>query len=155
MTEAQRGFVEEIAEYYFRNDGMPHERGRVIGWLIISEPHEQSASAICDRLGVARSDVDWVSRQLVPAKVLSRRDAGSGEYHLTMGDSAWVDRMEEVFGKIPAFHEILQEGATLLAGAPEGRARRVVNMERFFGYLATEIPQVFDRYRETVQPTSA
>jgi hypothetical protein len=158
MPDAQLRFVEQIAQYYFDNDGMPPARGRVIGWLIISHPREQSAAEIARRLGVERADVDWVAEKLVPASVLIRRtpDAENpGEYSLEMGDNAWVDRMQQVFSKIPLFHEILAEGVGLLADADLARRRRVVNMERFFGYLASEIPGIFDRYRVTVQTQSA
>ena len=150
LPDTQRRFVEGIAQYYYDNDGMPFGRGRTIGWLIISEPRVQPVGRICQRLDVSREDVDWVARQLAPAKVLIRHETGpDGDYALEMGDTAWVDRMQDVFSKIPAFHQILAGGAELLAGAPPQRRHRVANMERFFGYLATEIPTVFDRYRAT------
>lgn len=155
LPEAQQRFVDGIAQYYYDNDGMPRGRGRVIGWMIISDPKVQSVSEICRRLDVQPEDVDWVARQLSPANVLRRHEpADTGEYALEMGDTAWVDRMQEVFSKMPAFHQILAEGSALLADAPAGRRARVDGMEKFFGYLSTEIPGVFDRYRAATRQSA-
>jgi hypothetical protein len=152
LPEAQRAFVEQLAQYYYENDGMPHSRGQVIGWLIISEPKKQRASEIARRLDIDRADVDWITGKLIPAAVLVREDIdGSDDYYVEMGDNAWVNRMQQVFSKIPEFHQILAEGVALLEDSDGTRRQRVVTMERFFGYLATEIPGIFDRYRETVR----
>src|SRR5882724_11699576 len=90
LPEAQRAFVEKIAQYYYDNDGMPHERGRVIGWLIISDPKKERASEIADRLGIDRVDVAGTTEKLIPATVLTREDIdGSDDYYVEMGDNAW------------------------------------------------------------------
>ena len=52
LTEGERSFVEKVAEYYYVNDGMPHDRGRVVGWLMICDPAEQTAEQIAKALGV-------------------------------------------------------------------------------------------------------
>ncbi len=38
LTESEKTFVEKVAQYYYENDGMPHERGRVVGYMMICDP---------------------------------------------------------------------------------------------------------------------
>lgn len=126
---------------------MPHERGRVIGWLIISDPPRQSTADLMTRLGVDREAIDRVADQLVPANVIHREDGAGGEYYLSMTDDSWPNAVRHVFANFPEFHEILSYGLEVLSTATPARRERAVRLERLFGFLAAEIPALLDRYQ--------
>ncbi|MFB6889485.1 hypothetical protein ACFCX4_09255 [Kitasatospora sp. NPDC056327] len=143
LTDAERIIVDGVAEYYWQNDGMPHERGRVIGWLIVSDPVEQTTAELTARLGTTRAAIDRVADQLVPAGVVFRRDLPDGdEYALYMNDESWPNAVLEVFANIPDFATILQDAQQVLADSPAERRERLDRTEHLFGFLAREVPAV-------------
>lgn len=66
LTESEKIFVEKVAQYYYENDGMPHERGRVVGYMMICDPAAQTADEISLMLGVERAAIDRIVDQLTP-----------------------------------------------------------------------------------------
>jgi DNA-binding MarR family transcriptional regulator len=147
LTEGEKAFVARVGEHY-HNDGFPLDSGRVLGWMIISDPPEQSATEIAARLAVSPSTVDAVAEQLVPATLLNRRDGENGEYFLSLSDEAWPRVVSHTFAGWPGLHQILKDGSSALAGEPAERSARVDNMERLFAYLVTELPDMMRRWEQ-------
>jgi DNA-binding MarR family transcriptional regulator len=155
LSAAENVVVNGVAEYYWQNDGMPHDRGRVIGWLIISDPPRQSTKELQDRLGVDREAIDRVADQLVPANVILREEGADGEYYLSMTDDSWPNAVRHVFANFPEFHDILRYGLEVLSDAPGERRERTIRLERLFGFLAAEIPALLDRYERQTAATAS
>lgn len=146
LNTGEREFVHAVAEHYRDTDNMAWEHGYLIGWLLISDPVEQTSSALCETLGVSPESVEHISRLLVAPGILDRRELAAGEYALTLRHDAWPKVVQHALVTLPDFHAVMEEGVRALAGASDLRRRRVENMERFYRYLGTEIPAVFDRY---------
>ncbi|MFG2129196.1 hypothetical protein ACGFNV_15540 [Streptomyces sp. NPDC048751] len=152
LTAAERIIVDGVAEYYWQNDGMPHERGRVIGWLIISDPVEQTTAELIARLGTTREAIDRVADQLVPAHVIFRKDIpGTDEYALSMNDESWPNAVLEVFANIPEFDRILCDAQETLKDEDPERRARLDRTQHLFGFIAREIPSVLTTYAEREQ----
>lgn len=154
LSEGERRFVDQVADYYYFNDGMPRERGQVLGWLMISDPPEQTADQIADTLGVSRDDVDRMIAQLVPSTehqggVFQRTDLPGGGYSVRMLEGRWANQIKAVFAGIPDFHQVTAYGLEVLDGASPERRRRLVLMERFLRYLTEEFPAMWERYERT------
>jgi hypothetical protein len=147
LTEAEKTVVAGVADYYWQNDGMPKDRGSVIGYLIVCDPAEQSFAQICDTLSVGREAVERVCDQLVPANVIIRKaDPAIGDDTVYLSADSWPNAVKHVFANIPEFHEILTDGIEVLADAAPERRERIERVERLFGYLSAEIPSVLDNY---------
>lgn len=152
LTDGERTFVEKVAEYYHVNDGMPHERGRVVGWLMICEPAAQTADDIARTLGVPRAAVDRIVDQLTPendpVSVFERTGALTGNYTVRLRENSWAPKVRGIFAEFPDFHSIARKGLTGMraAGASEERLRRLATMERFLGFVSTEMPAILERY---------
>lgn len=147
LTEGERDYVDRIAEHYHDTDNMAWDHGYLIGWLMISDPIEQSTTQLCETLGVSRESVDHIDRLLVPPGVLTHEDGPDGEYTLAMSPDVWPRIVQHSMLAVPSFHSVMQHGLDVLDGEPEERRRRLVQMEKFFRYLGEELPAVFDRYQ--------
>ena len=65
-TDDELDYVDEVATF-FADEGMPLIAGRVIGWLLISDPPEQSAADLARVLGVSRGTAyTYLSQGRVP-----------------------------------------------------------------------------------------
>ncbi|MFJ8148778.1 hypothetical protein ACIQ8D_31415 [Streptomyces sp. NPDC096094] len=146
LTEDERDYVNRVAEHYRDTDNMAWEHGFLIGWLMICDPVEQSATQLCKALGVRRESVDHIDALLVPPGVLTHKDLPDGEYALAMSIDVWPKTVQHSMLAVPSFHSVMEHGLQVLDGEPEERRRRLVSMERFFRYLGEELPAVFDRY---------
>ncbi|MEV8129119.1 hypothetical protein AB0P07_34660 [Streptomyces sp. NPDC085944] len=154
LNEGERDYVNRVAEHYRDTDNMAWEHGYVIGWLMISDPVQQSAAELCETLGVTREAVDHIDKLLVPPGVLTRQELPGGEYALAMSVDVWPKTVQHSMLSLPSFHTVMRHGLDVLADEPEERCRRIANMERFFRYLGEEIPAVFDRYEPPTPLTS-
>ncbi|MBA0052403.1 hypothetical protein E0L36_16235 [Streptomyces sp. AJS327] len=154
MAADERDFVERIAEYYFQNDGLPVDQGRVVGWMLICDPPEQPVSDIVRTLGVPREAVDRIVDQLTPegnpVKVFERRGSFDEEYTLRLLENSWAPKVRRVFAEFPDLGRIINEGIVSLRaeGVPEERLQRIVNMGRFLDFLSEEMPKILERYEE-------
>ncbi|MHC0432836.1 hypothetical protein ACX6XY_22070 [Streptomyces sp. O3] len=146
LSEGERDYVDRIAEHYRDTDKMAWDHGYLIGWLMISDPVEQSVEQLVKTLGVSRDAVDHIDRLLTPPGVLTRRELSDGEYALTMTTDVWPNNVRQALLAMPNFHAVMRHGLEVLEDAPDERRRRLVNMEAFFRYLGRELPAVFDRY---------
>ncbi|GCB52019.1 hypothetical protein [Streptomyces sp. NL15-2K] len=147
LTDAERIIVNGVADYYWQNDGMPHERGRVIGWLIISDPIEQTTAELMARLGTTREAIDRVADQLVPAHVVLRRDVpGTDEYALFMNNESWPNAVLDVFANIPEFDRILRDAQDTLKDEDPERRQRLDRTQHLFGFIAKEVPELLASY---------
>jgi hypothetical protein len=151
-TDGERRFVDMVADYYHMNDGMPLDRGRVLGWLMICDPPEQRASAIAKSLGASRAEVDRIVDQLTATAerdygVFERTEIpGTGDYRVRMIEGRWVQQIKRVFAGIPEFHDAVKEGLAVVADAPASRRQRLVNMDQMLSHLAVELPAIWARY---------
>lgn len=153
-TELEMSFVEQVAQYYYDNDGMPHDRGRVVGWLMISDPPKQSASQIVAALGVLRAEVDRIVDQLTPdgdpVSVFERSGALTEDYVVWLRENSWGPKVKGIFTEFTDFHRVAAEGLKALAGESAHRLGRLRNMERFLRFVSTEMPKILERHEQRV-----
>ncbi|ALJ20877.1 GbsR/MarR family transcriptional regulator [Microbacterium sp. No. 7] len=66
LSGAGNDNVDAVADF-FAQEGVPLIPGRVIGWLLISDPPEQSAADLSRVLDVSRSSISSATRPLMPS----------------------------------------------------------------------------------------
>ncbi|MEU3252297.1 hypothetical protein [Streptomyces sp. NPDC006997] len=154
LSEGETAFVEKVAQYYFENDGMPHDRGRVVGYMMICDPPEQTAADIEKSLGVPRAAIDRIVDQLTPendpVSVFERSGSLDENYTIRLRENSWGPKVRGIFSEFPDFHRIAADGLTALRkeNASDERLKRLANMERFLGFVSAEMPAILERYEQ-------
>jgi DNA-binding transcriptional regulator GbsR (MarR family) len=127
--------------------GMPPMVARVLGWLLICEPAQQSIGQIGKALGVSRASVSIATRLLEAPGWIRRTPApGARGYFFEVAPGA--------FERIPAaalfslLRRTLEEGLAVLPDPDAERGSRLREARDFYAYVETEIPRLIDRYRE-------
>ena len=84
------GWVERVAEFWSEQSGLPAITGRVVGWLMVSAPPEQSAAEIAKAIGASRASLT-TSMQLLIAMglVRSQKRPGQRTTYYRIDDDAW------------------------------------------------------------------
>ncbi|MGI5273093.1 GbsR/MarR family transcriptional regulator [Nonomuraea sp. CA-218870] len=145
-TDAELDFVDEVAAF-FAAEGLPHIAGRVIGWLLICDPPEQSAAQLALALQVSRSSISSTTRLLTPSGLVEgvRRRGDRQEYFRIAADG-WSRMLAGRYARTTAFRQVTERGLAVLSGADPGRRERLANVAELYRFLETELPALWDRW---------
>ncbi|WP_017587715.1 GbsR/MarR family transcriptional regulator [Nocardiopsis ganjiahuensis] len=118
-------WVDRIASHLTAVDGLPPITGRVLGWLMVCEPVEQSAGQIAEAIGASRGSMTPNLRQLTGVGFVERINRpGSRTTYYRLVDNAWQAVVEQQVAALRSFRAITAEGIDLLDARSE-RSRRV------------------------------
>lgn len=139
-------FSDHVGRFYAERYGFPPVAGRLIGYLYVCEPAQQTINEIGDTLLTSRSAINNAVKMLETQKLVHRsRPAGTRSDVISLNPLGW-----ENLGFDPS--EYLQmaslgcEGLALLRDAtPERREalKIVVSLNEF---LAERLPQLYDEW---------
>jgi DNA-binding transcriptional regulator GbsR (MarR family) len=117
-------WVERVTAFLTR-DGVPPIAGRIMGWLMICDPPEQSAAEIAAAISASRASLTTNMQILTVMAVVSRRiRPGERTAYYRMEDDAWEKLVRRQIASLASFCEITQAGMTLI-GQESERATRI------------------------------
>ncbi|MFC4117598.1 GbsR/MarR family transcriptional regulator [Nonomuraea zeae] len=145
-TDAELDFVDDVA-VFFERDGMPLIAGRVIGWLLISDPPEQSAAELADVLRVSRSSISSATRLLTPSGLVEGvRRRGERQEFFRIAADGWSRMLAGRYAKTAAFRQITEAGLRVLADSTPQRRERLGNVHELYRFLEKELPALWERW---------
>ncbi|GAA3167343.1 GbsR/MarR family transcriptional regulator [Nonomuraea salmonea] len=129
-------WVERVAMYLAR-DGVPPIAGRVLGWLMVCDPPEQSAADISQAIGASRASLTSNLRLLTSMGFLTwRTRPGERTVFYRMADDAWAVVVRRQIAGITSFLDITRDGLDLV-GPGDSRAARIRQAHATFEWMAT------------------
>lgn len=132
-------WAEQVAMHLAR-DGMPPIAGRILGWLMVCDPPEQSAAQISAAIGASRASLTQNLRLLTGMGFLTwRTRPGDRTMYYRMADDAWQAVVRRQVAGIASFLDITRQGLDLL-GPEDDRAARIRQAHAAFAWMA----RVFD-----------
>jgi DNA-binding transcriptional regulator GbsR (MarR family) len=129
-------WVERVAAAFAQHFGLPPITGRILGWLLICDPPEQSAGAIADAIGASRASLTTSMRLLTAGEFVRRRHRpGERTTYFRIDDGAWERVIRQRIIGMASLREITEDAMALI-GADSERASRVRAAHAFFGWLS-------------------
>jgi hypothetical protein len=129
-------WVERVASFCTEQWGLPPITGRILGWLMICDPTEQSASQIAEAIGASRASLTTNIRQLTAAGFVRRRSRpGERTAYFWIDDDAWERVLHNRFASMAAFTNIARDGMEL-TGSKSAQAGRMQSAYDAFDWLA-------------------
>jgi DNA-binding transcriptional regulator GbsR (MarR family) len=146
-TDAELQYVEEVA-LGFERQGLFRMAGRVLGWLLICDPPEQTFGQLAEVLQASKGSISAAMKFLVPAGLVERisRPGHRRDYYRCR-PGAWADLARDQSRLYDEFRELAQRGLELLADAPAARRERLQDMHDFYAWLEREMPALWERWR--------
>jgi DNA-binding transcriptional regulator GbsR (MarR family) len=130
------GWVERVATFFAEHYGLPPITGRIVGWLMICEPPEQSAAQIAAAIGASRASLTTNMRLLTASGLVHRLTRSGGRTaYFRIDDDMWQKVIRRRIASMMSFGEITQDAIRLL-GANKPRAARVRAAHEFFQWMA-------------------
>jgi hypothetical protein len=125
---------------------MPRMVARLLGWMLICDPPQQSSADLARALGVSRASISIATR-LLEASNLIRRVADPGRReHLYEVDVQMFTGQMDVVSKFAALRRAMERGIELVGGEGDPRAARLREARDFYAFIEREVPRVIERY---------
>jgi DNA-binding transcriptional regulator GbsR (MarR family) len=132
-------WVERVA-MFLAPEGVPPIAGRVLGWLMICDPPEQSAGQIGEAIGASRASLTTNMRVLTTMGFVTRRTRpGERTAYYRVEDDAWEKVVRRQIATLASFSEITRDGMALV-GRDNARAGRIRDAHDIFDWMR----KVFD-----------
>ena len=128
-------WVERVAMFYAEQYGLPPITGRILGWLMICDPPEQSAGEIAEAIGASRASITTNMRLLSATELVQRRTRpGERTAYYRVDDDAWEKVVRRKFASLASFREITRDGMNLV-GTDSTRAARLRAAHEIYEWL--------------------
>jgi DNA-binding transcriptional regulator GbsR (MarR family) len=139
-------FVEELGMQFELEAGAPRMVGRVLGWLLVCEPPEQSAAELAHTLQASKGSISTATRVLLRMGMVERvRIRGERFDRFRALPEAWDDFLwrDEQFAEP---RRVLRLGLEALAGEPSERRERLEQMDLIYAWWQRRLPQLREEY---------
>jgi DNA-binding transcriptional regulator GbsR (MarR family) len=129
-------WVEQVATFFVEQYALPPITGRILGWLMICDPPEQSPAEIAAAIGASRASLTTNTRLLIASGLVHRfTRAGGRTAYYRIDDDMWEKVTRRRIASLASFSEITKDAMTLL-GADNPRAARVRSAHEYFEWMA-------------------
>ena len=130
-------WVERMGTFFAENYGMPPITGRILSWLLVCEPAEQSAAEIAAAIRASRASLT-TNMRLLTASGLARRitRAGARTTFYRVDDDAWEAVIRRRIATLAAIETLTEEGMRLV-GPDTQRAARLRATHEVFAWADT------------------
>jgi hypothetical protein len=146
-SEEQLAWADRAGRYYVRQYNIPPVAGRVVGYLAVCDPPEQTIDQLAETLLASRSAIAGAVKLLEGYRAVRReRAAGDRVDRVSLAPSALEPR-----GFDPVVYKELaglaREGLAVLGDAPAGRRAVLEEVAALADFLAEKMPAVFEEWR--------
>jgi DNA-binding transcriptional ArsR family regulator len=144
---------------FYERSGGARMPGRVVGWLLICDPPQQSITEIAEALDVSKASVSTTARLLERANLIERVPvAGSRQHHYRIRSGGWPQIVQASMGTVTFVRGVAQRGLDLLADAPPERRARLQDFYDFMSFAQEDYGEAFlqrwERYRKAREKES-
>jgi len=139
-TDEELTFADHMGRFYARRYAFPPMVGRLIGYLAVCDPTEQTISELAEALLASRSAITGAVQYLEAMHVLSRsRSAGERMDRVRLDMSSPQSRGMDI-SEYDELGQLAREGLEVLRDAPTERQALLLEMSAFADFLVEQIP---------------
>lgn len=146
-------WVEQVTAFLTR-DGFPPIAGRILGWLMICDPPDQSAAQIAAAIGASRASLTTNMQVLLIMGVVSRHPRpGQRTAYYRVENESWERLVRQRIAGLASFCELTDAGMRLV-GSDSARATRIRAAHETFEWMArifADAPPLSSRTRSQSQ----
>jgi DNA-binding MarR family transcriptional regulator len=141
-------FADHIARFYAEKYGFAPVTGRLIGYLSVCQPMEQSINDIAEALFTSRSAINGAIKTIENMNLIQRsRPAGTRADLISLNPRDWRDTGFQASEYMQSA-ALAREGLELLKDASPERRQPLEMMVSMNDFLAERIPKLYDEWIE-------
>jgi hypothetical protein len=147
-SDGEITYSDHVGRFYARRYGMAPMVGRLLGYLSVCDPPEQTIAELADALLASRSAIaDGVAKLEVLSLIQRSRAAGERMDRVRI-DMSSPHAMGFDTSEYQEQVELTQEGLDMLADAPVERRAILLEHNAFAKFLVERIPVMAEEWKE-------
>ena len=143
----EQQFVEEVG-IVFEQTGLPRMAGRILGWLLISDPPYQSTIQLAEVLMASKGSISTITRLLIQLGLIERLSLpGVRHDHFRIRPDAWRHMIRRgLEDEIKMVRQLAERGLELLADKAPLTRPWLGEMRDVYTFLDREFPFLLERW---------
>ena len=153
QLEKQR-FAEEVG-IFFEQSGMPRMAGRILGWLMVSDPPHQTNSELTQALQASKGSISTMTRLLIRIGIIERISLPGQRrdyFHIKVG--SWHQMLRESLVQTTAFRQLTERGLELIENEAHFNRQWLEEMRDMYAFFEREFPVLLERWEQEHQKTN-
>jgi DNA-binding MarR family transcriptional regulator len=147
-TDAEITFADHAGRFYARRYAMAPMVGRLLGYLGVCDPRQQSITELADALLASRSAIAGAVNALEILGLIQRSRAAGERMDRVQIDMSSPRALGFDISEYQEQGELAQEGLRLLADAPPERRAILLEWAAFAEFLADRLPLLEKEWKE-------
>src|SRR5262249_20009535 len=139
-SDAEITFADHAGRFYARRYGMAPMVGRLIGYLAVCDPKEQSIGELAEALLASRSAIAGAVTQLDNIGIIQRSRAAGERMDRIRIDMSTPRSLGFDMSEYEEQAALSEEGLELLAGSPLERRAVLLEWRAFANFLCERLP---------------
>ncbi|MBI1297384.1 MarR family transcriptional regulator [bacterium] len=146
-THEELHYVEEFG-LFWEQMGLPRMTGRILGWLLICDPPEQTMTDLTEVLQASKSSISTGTRMLIQFGFIERISLpGERKDYYRLLPHLWTRVLAAKQGQLTDFLQLAQRGLALLSETDAQRRERLEEMHDLYAFMEVEYPKLLERWR--------
>jgi DNA-binding transcriptional regulator GbsR (MarR family) len=141
-SDAELTFADHMGRFYARGYGFPPMLGRLMGYLSVCDPPDQSIGELAEALLASRSAIAGAVKSAEAMRLLRRTRAAGERMDRVRIDLSSPHATGMDVSEYEEFREMAQEGLEVLKDAPLERRAVLLEMSAFTDFLVEQIPRM-------------
>ena len=141
-TDAEITFADHMGRFYARRYAFPPMVGRLLGYLSVCDPPEQSIGELAEALLASRSAIANAVKVLETTQAVRRTRAAGERLDRVRIDLSSPRSMGLDISEYEELSELTREGLELVRHAPAERRAVLVEMSAFADFVLEQIPRL-------------
>lgn len=153
QVEKQR-FAEEVG-IFFEQTGMPRMAGRILGWLMLSDPPHQTTGELTQALLASKGSISTMTRLLIRIGLIERISLlGQRHDYFRIKAGIWHQMLKESLAQITAFRQLTERGLELIEDKAQFNRQWLEEMRDMYAFFEREFPVLLERWEQEYKKPS-
>ncbi len=145
-TDAELSFADQAGRFYAREYGFPPVAGRLLGYLVVCDPPEQTIAELAEALLASRSAITGAVKLLENFHAVRRTRAAGERVDRVSIDPAALEPRGFRAAEYQAQAALVRRALDLLKKAPPARRAVLEEAAVFYDFLARRLPEMLDEW---------
>jgi DNA-binding transcriptional regulator GbsR (MarR family) len=147
-ADAEITFADHMGRYYARRFAFPPMVGRLIGYLAVCDPPEQSIGELTEALLASRSAINNAVKSLETLRLIRRTRVAGQRMDRVELDPTSPNAMGLETDEYEEMRDLVREGLDVLRDAPEDRRARLLEWSEFTEFVIEQTLRMQQEWRE-------
>lgn len=140
-------FIDSAGAWWSQSYGIPRMTGRVLGWLLVCDPPEQTAAELAEALDASAGSISTATGVLVRAHLVDRlRIRGERADRFRLRPDAWDNQVRDQ--GVHQARAVFAIGLEALAGEPPARRARLEELDAFYAFYESRMEALWEEWQQ-------